>query len=722
MMKVKKNVITEINRIHQLMGTKEVIFEQRKILTPLLQVAQEIVEFAAKKDLDGVTRNTISQLQTGFKNVLDSKGNRIPLEAKDYVKIFDNLSKSSNPEIVAKLAQVERKIVTGIRENISELVDNSDVKTLIQKYIDQGGTEEFVTKQFADLFKKEYGRYANVGTVGDGDGNVLKELIDDYLEGIRKVYVDLGGKLDGVIDDVTTPIIDGGNTSSSTNYPTIPEGTFDNAGRIVSQSSPFNISRTLADLNPSLFRKLSLMFRGLGEYFGNGQTVRNRVLDNTMYLDTRVFPDGTKVTDENVLALRKQIKSDLDKIYQINEDYVYLLRKSIEEGKKTTSGAVVGGKQLSAKEVRKVWEGIELTLNKVEKDFGQPGFALVAMPNAGQFLFLKEAFLHANAGLFNLVRVLQRRFWTNKALLKDMKDGLLEMETTEIPKNITSPLKGLSRFVQQFFVPGSSRGIPRQLAQDSDLKTVPGAYDKIQKYYKKFPKLMAWSSLFSEKLILLTEIAVVSNMILGSRELYKFYQTDKENIQKKYGDCVEKTAEWMRENDVTIDKNVEKFSGTTVPECFKEILLKADDNTLKEFIIRTEFFRKRMFGIPYSELINNFLIRDGLKEIGFDILPRLFTGQLLNLTQTMWFKYAKPEYDSQISGDNTPLEGELERLREELRIVQANVERQAAALDSTTIQLPNISNPINNSDTTNISIPIRRDTTVVNPVPLGGNQ
>lgn len=693
----KKNLITEINRIHQLMGVKKLLTESRRILIPLLKIAEEIVEFASKKTLDDATRRTVNELSTGTKSLLDSQGNPIPLKSEDYVRIFDNLRKSANPEIVAKMAELDKKVVSAIQDNISDLI-TPDIRTLIKRYIDEGATEDFVVNELQNIFRNtSYGRYADFTTLVDDAGRSVETLVDDYLKEIRKVYEELGGVLDNVADDVVV----NNPTPSPNSYPTIPERAFDEASRVVADASRFNISRTLADLNPGLYRRLTQMFRGFAEYFGDGRVVRNRILDNLMALDRQAFPDGTRVTDEIALQLKDRVKNDLDKLFQINKNYIALVREAINQGKKTNSTAIVNGQELPAKKVREVWTGMEKQLQEVEKTFGEPGVALVTMPDSGPFLFLKEAFLHANALPINLVRTIQRRFWANQQLLADVAAAVTEKESIQIEKNITTPLTGFKKFIAKYFFPGSSRGWPKGLQTDKEsLQSISGSYDKIEKYYSRFPRLMQWASLMSEKIILLTEIGALINLMAGGKELWDFYNTDKEEMQKKYGDCIEKTASWMRDNDVTLNKNVDKFSGDTAPQCLNQLLLTMDDATLKDFLIRTEFFRKRILNIPGSEFVNTLLIRDDLKEIGLDILPKLFTGGLLNIAYKFWYDFLEPEYWSQRTGEPTALQGRLEQAREELRQLEPRIENAATQIDMSELPEINLPNPLETDSTT----------------------
>jgi phosphopantothenate synthetase len=114
----EKNLITEINRIHQLMGVKKLITEQRKLIVPLLGMAQEFLEYVSKRTIDDVaTRRAVSELQTAVNAVRASGGRVNPLTSEEYIKIFNNLRRSVDPNIAAKMVEFDRKIVTLIRSN-----------------------------------------------------------------------------------------------------------------------------------------------------------------------------------------------------------------------------------------------------------------------------------------------------------------------------------------------------------------------------------------------------------------------------------------------------------------------------------------------------------------------------------------------------------------------------------------------------------------------------
>ena len=184
----EKNLITEINRIHQLMGVKKLITESKKLLGSLLGMAQEFVEYASKRQIkDVATRRAISELETAV-NTVRTSGGKVNLTPEEYIKIFNNLRKSADPGIIAKMAELDRRIVTSLRDNLSEVTDTPEVSDLIKQIIDDGGTLDDVNDVLAQLFKKRYGNYVNFATVVDDAGNVIKELMDEYLERIRKVY------------------------------------------------------------------------------------------------------------------------------------------------------------------------------------------------------------------------------------------------------------------------------------------------------------------------------------------------------------------------------------------------------------------------------------------------------------------------------------------------------------------------------------------------------
>lgn len=669
------------------MGVKKPLFEQQVLGSlggTLLKVASDIVQSASGRNLDDAYQGLISRLQRGTKDIIDKQGNKTPtpLTEEDYIRIFNDLKKvGTDLSITRILDKTTSEISELIRtESIPKLLNSESVINAIKDGVNNPKLDEdLVADRLTAVIQKRYGNYAD------------DIAMTDFMEGVRKIY----NRLKGTVDDLA-PVVDNVvNPPSSVSYDTIPDGAFDEANQIVTDASRFNISRTLSDLNPNLYRKLTQMVKGFFEYFGDGKTVRNRILDNLMAIERGVLADGTKVDDVISIKLKGNIKDDLDKLRQINSDYIELVREAISIGKKTNLPATVNGKELPAKEVRKIWTEMERILKEVEQKYGKPGFFLVSSPNTGSFLFLKEAFIHANAVPINIGKFISNKWFREKKWFEFLR-AVREMNYEPKPIDyITTPLKGLSRFFQQAIAPGSARGIPRGMKQDADLNTIPGAYDKIQNHYKKFPRLVAWASLFSEKVILLTEIAVVTNIISGVKELWRFWDSEKEEIQKKYGNCVFEVADWMRENDVTLNKNVEKFSGETVPSCFYTFISTADDMEVQNFLVRSEFFRKGFFGIQGTEYLDALFVRDSLNEIGLDTLPKLVTGQLLNVAISIWEKYMEPEYFSERTGETTRLEAELARLRSRLSEVNGQIQQEVREIDISEINLPNMPNSTN---------------------------
>jgi hypothetical protein len=163
----------------------------------------------------------------------------------------------------------------------------------------------------------------------------------------------------------------------------------------------------------------------------------------------------------------------------------------------------------------------------------------------------------------------------------------------------------------------------------------------------------------------------------------------------------------MRENNVTVDRNVDEFSGDTVPECFKILLSTADDETLQNFLVRAEFFRKKYFGIDKSEYIG-LLVRDSLYDIGLETIPKLFTGPLINIVLAFNEKYLSPDYFSQKTGETSPLTQQLNKLKEQYKKINEKIAPLAAKDGLPELTLPGMENVVP-QDTTQTNVP--QDTT-----------
>ena len=486
----KKNLITEINRIHQLMGVKKLITESRKILVPLLQIAQEIVEYAAKRNLDDATRRAVSELKTGTKGLVDADGNPIPLKAEDYVRIFDNLKKSTDTGIIAKMAEIDQKIVSAIQDNISELI-TPDIKTLIKQYIDSGANEDFVVKELQQIFKNtSYGKYADFTTVVDDAGRSVETLLDDYLREIRKVYVDLGGKLDDVV-------VDGGGS----------------------------IAREIVEISPIFTR-----------YTNEVGNKMKPLLDEVMELIE--LRTSTEVDTKRLDELDREIKTLMERINDINSEYVEALESEIKYGM-----------ELGPVEDRARWGDINKYITDVKGKYGDWGVTRVSTPRTEFWSWVYETLYASISFERSIVKFIKgisienfSKLWNKGAAAAGKADGIRE-KIKAYERDVNSDLAAKVAWYERWLIPGSSRGIPKELTGPSGTKLYnPNAYGELFKYQTKNKTLRAWLSLVAEKLIIVGKAQLYYSVLMPAIRTYQFVKADwgDKNIQKNMAVVLQK--------------------------------------------------------------------------------------------------------------------------------------------------------------------------------------
>jgi hypothetical protein len=640
----KKNLITEINRIHQLMGVKKVILESRKILVPLLQVAQEIVEFAAKRNLDDATRRSVSELNSGFKGIVDAEGNRIPLTAEDYVKIFDNLKKSSDPAIVAKVAEMDQKIVSAIQDNMSELI-TPEIKTLVKQYLDAGGNEDYVVREFQKIFRNTpYGKYADFVTVADDAGNVIETLLDDYLKEIRKVYGDLGGKLDNVIDDT------GGTTGGQ-------------------------IARDIVELSPVFTRYTNQV----------GEKMKP-LLDEVMSkIEKRTSPNLTDAEKQGLDELDREIKTLMEEINDLNSEYVEALESQIKYGR-----------ELGPVENRRRWSDINKYVEDVKTKYGEWGVTRATTPKSELWIWIDETWYASKSferSIGNFIRGIKN--WKeegSKAIFRgkaaaEKADGIRE-KMVAYERDVNSDLAAKVVWWQKYLIPGSSRGIPQKLKGPSGTKLYyPNAYGEIIKYSTKNKMLKAWLSWFAEKLIIVAKSQIYYSLIIPFVRLAQFVNADwgDKNIEKKYGGCIKEASKAIKDGKMNWDDydpesmTEEDFNKlfSEFPPCLQTLMKSPEfrENEYEYFMTRAEFWsrgkREEALGSYALEGLLNFEMYDPVR-----ILTSTFGNAVIKffpeLREGFW-KFAE-------TGDMTQLEQLVVEEEQQLQADTTEVDNQADTL------------------------------------------
>lgn len=635
----KKDLITEINRIHQLMGVKKLITESRKLLVSLLGMAQEFVEYASKRQIDDVaTRRAVSELQTAVNTVRNSGGRVNPLTSEEYIKIFDNLRRSVDSNIAAKMAELDQKIVASIRDNLSEVTDTIEVRELIKQIIDDGGTLDDVNDVLAQLFKKRYGNYVNFATVYDDAGNVVKELMDDYLEGIRKVYVDLGGKLDNVVDDVT----DGGRS----------------------------IAADIVEISP--------VFTRFTNEIGNKM---KPLLDEVMELIE--LRTSTEVDPTRLDELDNEIKTLMDKINNLNTQYVEGLESQIKYGM-----------EFGPVNNRGRWADIDKYITDVKSKYGEWGVTKVSTPRTEFWSWVYET-LYASISfersivkfikgisLENFSKLLEKgKVAANKA------DGIRE-KITAYERDVNSDLATKVAWYERLLIPGSSRGIPKPLQGPTGTKLYyPNAYGELLKYQTKNKMLRAWLSLVAEKLLIVGKAQLYYSVLIPAIRTYQFVKADwgDKNIQKKYGSCITETSKVIKEGKVNLDdydsesmteEEKTKFF-SEFPPCLQELLQSEEflNNEFEDFMTRADFWSRGTRG----EILRSYFI-DGLLDVNLVDPLRIFTGTLGNVMMKFFPGLYDKWWESEETGDMTAVEEYLQEQENEIITDTTRINNEADTL------------------------------------------
>lgn len=633
----KKDLITEINRIHQLMGVKKLITESRKLLGSLLGMAQEFVEYASKRQIDDVaTRRAVSELQTAVNTVRNSGGRVNPLTSEEYIKIFDNLRRSVDSNIAAKMAELDRKIVTSIRDNLSEVTDTIEVRELIKQIIDDGGTLDDVNDVLAQLFKKRYGNYVNFATVVDDAGNVVKELMDDYLEGIRKVYVDLGGKLDNVV-------VDGGES----------------------------IAREILELSPVFVR-----------YTNEVGKKMKPLLDEVMELIE--LRTSTEVDKTRLPELDREIKRLMDEINNINSEFVESLEAQIEHGMKY--GPV---------EDRARWNEINEYITDVKSRLGDWGATKGVAPGTEYWGWIFEAWEASKTferNILNFLNVFKwpeyiAEAWTKGAAAITRAKGIKE-EILAYERNVNSDLAAKVPFWQKQIFPGSPRGLPQPLRQKDGTKLYyPNAHGQILKHETKNKKVRAYLSLVAEKLFIVLRSQLYYALVIPAYRTFKFWRADwgDYGVEKKYGSCITATSEAIKDgklnwedSDFQYMKDEEKTEFfSKFPPCLQKLLQSKEffDNEFLDFMTRAEFWsrgrREQAVGSYFIESLMDVNVYDPL---------RLVTGTLGNVFIKFFPGLREEFWKAEETGNMSELEQFLQDTANRIETDTTEVDNEADSL------------------------------------------
>ena len=653
-MKGKNNIISEINRIHQIMGVKNQISEQVLASTGgalFRKLADELIQYATRKSVDQTSKSLISQLSRGTKQITDAAGKirNTPLNDDDYLNIFARLRSSSDQGIRNIIGATDNLIIDIIeKQSIPKLLDDPDVIKKIKEAIDAGYNQDEVVDLIAPIINNRYGVYAN-------------EVIDEFINGVRKVYDDLGGKVDDVIDD-TGKVVDDVADESASGTDNIDD-MFD-FGRV---PTPEELNGALDDLadepnNAREIAELSPLFnRYQNQTASQGVELANEAME---LIERRAGLEN--LGGAELLNLERQIKDVMDRIFNWNKRYVEALEAEIDNQLEFTDSPNY-----------ERWLKIRTDIDKIKKKYGRWGVTEVTTSKSPTWIFVKETLRSAfrfYVDTYNFIKsanVKQLGKDTIQYVANVFKNTpKVDDELKKVTDDFVDDAKANVLMVSKLVLPGSPRGWPTKLRSENEID-LPNSYGPILRTARSHQFAKAWLSLLAEKIIVVLRIQVEYAFLMGAIKFLQFATSDRA-IMRDHGDCVLETAGKIREGKIKLD-DPKNFDPNNLPPCFVELISskKLTEEQLGDFMVRAEFF-SRGTGSEITGYFTPYLF-----DIARTDIARFFTGPLGNILikgLDDWYEWYI-QYEK--TGDILPLENELRKYYRSLGTRLETVEEQA---------------------------------------------
>ena len=651
-MKGKNNIISEINRIHQIMGVKNQISEQVLASTGgvlFRKLADELIQYATRKSVDQTSKSLISQLSRGTKQITDASGKirNTPLNDDDYLNIFARLRSSSDQGIRNIIGATDSLIIDIIeKQSIPKLLDDPDVIKKIQEAIQAGYNQDEVVDLIAPIINNRYGVYAG-------------EVIDGFIDGVRKVYDDLGGKVDNVVDDTGKVVDDTGkvvddvaddSASAADDAAATAEEKIEEIGpKLPDLEKEDNISKDLLELSPVFTR------------YTNETLTKLERLSNELQklIESRTAPGGDST---QVDEIDKQIKNAFEGIWNINREYVEKLESQIDYNL-----------QFNYDPNYSKWLKIRDYVKYIKGKYGTWGAWKISTPKSQFGIFVNstlEAAFRTELKIMKegLVKTI-REWWART----DPKVDELEKQAQTFSREVDTDLKEKVIWWQKFLVPGSSRGKPKRLELDDKGLYYPNAYGEILKYSTKYPKVMAYLSLFLEKLIIVGKVQVLYSAVMTFKDLWKFAWTENE-VQRKYRTCIKATSLAMKEGKM---KKGEEFDVNSVPPCLMKLMKSTEfvETELEDFLIRADFFSRGNNSEILSKTFNKYLLEMGMLDP-----MRMFTGVYGQVLIKFFNEWLPKIIEIEDEGDAYAFEEDLMNALETLKAESDTLDAEADSL------------------------------------------
>lgn len=657
----KNNIILEINRIHQILGinkkTSDVVLEA--IGGGLLdELASAIVSYAAKKGLDKTSRNLVRQLQSGNKRIMDASGNvkTVPLTNDEMVNIFARLRNSSDEGLRKIVAQYDNVIGRMIEEkSIPNLLEDPIFINKVKETINKGYTEDEAVDILVQIPNNSYGIYAS-------------EVIDVFVNGVRKIYRELTGKVpDDVVDDTGKVVDDTGKVVDDTGK------VVDDTGKVVDDASKpveEKVEETLKNLEDlkkeeniaeEILELAPTFTRYKGEQLDEWQELANRIQEHIELANSPEL-DLSKVADIDLL-----IKQDIEKLYDMSSKYVQALEAQVKGGLRTTTGEELAS-----------WQKIDAYLTYIKDTYGDFGAWDVTNSKSPFWVWVRATL---EAGFRHL---------THPSILKVIGKGIqkvsqywskgqgpaqaLEKEVEAYARNIDTDMKGKVHFWENWLLPGSARGFPKRLETVGKLY-LPNQYGEILKYVPKYRKVAAYLSLVGEKMIVIGMTQLYYTVLMGVIDIVNFVKTSNK-VSLKYRPCVEEVSLAMKNgtfNPIVVDEKPDP----SIPPCLLELLKSQEfvDKELQDFMIRAEFFSHG----DAQDIVSYYLFKRWEADIYLNPL-RYVSGPIGNIMINFYTKWIYEIIDKEKKGEDFRFQNPLKGLSDWLKSTNQRINSEGQQL------------------------------------------
>jgi hypothetical protein len=648
----KNNIISEINRIHQILGinkkTSEVILEA--IGGGLLdELVAKLAKYAVDEGLDNTTKGLVRKLSSGEKRIIDPSGKvkKVPLTNDEIVSIIAQLRKSSDEGLKKIIKEYDDVIAEMIaKESIPNLLKSSIFRNKVREAINKNYTEDQAVIALRQIPEKSYGVYVSdvIKIFDDGvrkiyrefTGKVPDDVVDDFVDDAGKVVDDTGK----VVDDTGKVVDDTGKVVDDASK-TVEEKVEETLKNLENLKKEENIAEEILELAP-------IFVRYKGDQLDKWQELANRIQEN---IETANSPELDLSQTEDIDLL---IKQDIEKLYDMSSKYVRALEAQ-----------VIGGLRTSTGEELTSWQKIDDYLTYIKDTYGDFG-AWDVTNSKNPFWVWVRATLEAGF-----------RHLTSPSILKVALKGIekvseywskgrgtaqaLEKQVEAYARNIDTDMQGKVHFWENWLLPGSARGFPKTLETVGKLYK-PNQFGEILKYVPKYRKVAAYLSLVGEKMIVIGMTQLYYTVLMGVIDIVNFWKTSNK-VSLKYRPCVEEVSLAMKNgtfNPIVVDEKPDP----SIPPCLLELLKSQEfvDKELQDFMIRAEFFSHG----DAQDIMSHYLFKRWEADIYLNPF-RWISGPIGNIMINFYTKWIYEIIDKEKKGEDFRYQNPLKGLSDWLK-------------------------------------------------------